>query len=263
MIAPVSNNERARDTRPPIFRYDYGSWETNGSRVLVSGRSPDGHVFVGWINRNGEFAEMVFDAEPNGLWMGFANQARSGQVYALGAPGDRGGPREALRIYAMNGQALTPPIGDGFPQIVKWSPDGTAVFVQVNGRQFIARVNGQVREITGQVAGTRAINWVIGGLPPGDNAAPVSPASVPAGVVAGSKYQPGQQLRVYVLELNVRTGPGVGNPVARAALITGEYVAILAGPISADNITWWQVQTADGVVGWIAGEINGGETIGP
>jgi hypothetical protein len=269
LILPITNNERARDVRPNIFRYDFGSWETNGNRVLVSGRGEDGHVFVGWLNRDGSFAELVYDAEANGLWMGFANQARSGQIYALGAPGDRGGPREPLRLYNMNGQALTQPIGDGFPQRVTWSPDGSAAFVQVNGRQFIARINGEIREITGQVAGARAINWVNGGLPPGDNAAPPPSnpnppsSSIPSGVVAGSQYQPGQQLRVYVVSLNIRQGPGVGYGFARPALITGEYVAILAGPVNADNVTWWQVQTADGVVGWIAGEINGAVTLGP
>nr|MBA3872586.1 SH3 domain-containing protein [Anaerolineae bacterium] len=217
-----------------------------------------------------------------GLWMGFASQANDGSVYALGAPGDRNGPREALRIYNMSGQAITGTIGDGFPDRVEWSPDGRAVFVQTNGRQYIANINGQIQDISGQVAGARAINWVNGDLPQGNDGgnvptgggiAPVGqpdtgtgsqPAGqLPSGVVEGSEYQPGTQLRVYVQELNVRTAPGVNSPIARGLpLITGDYVVILAGPVDADGARWWQVQTADNVIGWIAGAINGSPTLG-
>ena len=267
------------NTRPPVFRYDYGSWAVDGSRILVSGRGPDGHVYVGWVNRDGSFSELVYDAEVvGGLWMGFANQSRSGAIYALGAPGDRNGARESLRIYDMNGTALTAPIGNGFPSRVEWSPDGTAVFVETGGRQYIANINGAISDITGQVAGTRAVNWVDGNLPPGDNFSPSGEAgagivpvgataapSLPSGVIEGNiyGYYPGQQLRVYVDGLNIRSGPGIAYDFVRNPLLTGEYVAILAGPVTADGVVWWQVQTADGVVGWIAGEINGGVTLGP
>jgi hypothetical protein len=271
-----------RITRPPVYRYDYGSWAVDGSRILVSGRSADGHVFVGWINRDGSFSELLYDAEANGLWMGFANQARDGQVYALGAPGDRSGPRAPLAIYNMSGVPLTAPIGDGSVERVEWSPDGTAVFLQVGGRQYIANINGSIQDITGQVAGTRAVNWVDGELPPATNLAPPANSSaptivpvgataappsgpIPSGVIENNTfgYTPGQQLRVYVDGLNIRSAPTITAGVVRAPLLTGEYVAILAGPVTADGVVWWQVQTADGVVGWIAGEINGGRTLGP
>ena len=36
----------------------------------------------------------------------------------------------------------------------------------------------------------------------------------------------------------------------------------LAGPLEADGARWWQVQTADGVVGWVAAEIGGVATVG-
>jgi hypothetical protein len=262
IVLQPTSNDRARDNRPPVYRYDYGTWTRDGSRLLVSGRAPDGRNYVAWLNRDGSFSEMLYEADFNGLWMGFANQASNGQVYALGAPGGAGGPGEPLRIYAMNGQPLTGAIGEGFPERVEWSPDGQAVFVQGNGRQFIARVDGTVVEITQQVAGTRAINWVQGGLPPSEEVAPPPQVPIPLGVIEGSEYQPGQQLRVYTIELNMRTGPGTGFPFARNFLATGEYVAILAGPVEAEGIRWWQVQTADGVVGWVAGAINGSPTLG-
>ncbi len=275
VIVSAVNDPNYRITRPPVYRYDYGSWSRDGQYILVSGRGPDGHEYVGWLNRDGSFNKVLIDSEASGLWMGFANQANDGSVYALGAPGDRNGPREALHIYNMSGQAVTGAIGAGFPDRVEWSPDGRAVFVQTGGRQYVANVNGDVRDISGQVAGARAINWVNGELPQGNdgggnNIAPVGQPdgsgqapSLPQGIVEGTEYQPGTQLRVYVQELNVRTAPGTASPFARSLpLITGDYVVILAGPVDADGARWWQVQTADGVVGWIAGAINGSPTLG-
>ncbi len=285
ILVSAVNDPNYRITRPAVFRYDYGAWSRDGNYILVSGRGPDMHEYVGWLNRDGSFYQLLFDAEAAGLWMGFASQANDGSVYALGAPGDRNGARESLRIYNMDGQALTGTIGQGFPDRVEWSPDGCAVFVQTGGRQFVANVNGEVREISGQVAGARAINWVNGDLPQGNDGgsfvppstgidpvgvAPVGqpdgqapPPQIPSGVVEGSEYPPGTQLRVLVQELNIRTSPGINSPVARnLPLFTGEYVVILAGPVDADAARWWQVQTSDGVVGWVAGAINGSPTLG-
>ncbi len=272
VIVSAVNDPNYRITRPPVYRYDYGSWSRDGQYILVSGRGPDMHEYVGWLNRDGSFAKLLIDSEAAGLWMGFASQANDGSVYALGAPGDRNGPREALHIYNMSGQAITGAIGSGFPDRVEWSPDGHAVFVQTGGRQYIANINGEVRDISGQVAGARAINWVNGELPQGNDGggsgvAPVgqpdTSGQLPQGVVEGTEYQPGTQLRVYVQELNIRQSPGVNSPLMRdLPLTTGDYVVILAGPVDMDGARWWQVQTADGLVGWIAGAINGSPTLG-
>jgi hypothetical protein len=259
IILPVSFN-RVRDTRPPVLRYEFGSWERNGNRVLVSGSSPDGSVFVAWLNRDGSLSQMVFDARSFGLWMGYANQSSDGQIYALGAPG---GPGGGLSIYNMQGQALTGTIGGGQPQRVEWSPDGRAVYVEAGGRQYVAFVSGEVRDITGSVGGAQAVNWVDGLLPPSEETGSSGSAAIPSGVIAGSLYEPGQQLRVYSAELNVRAGPGYSYDFARNFLVAGEYVRILAGPVEAEGATWWQIQTNDGSIGWIAGEVNGAPTIGP
>jgi hypothetical protein len=263
IVLPATQDRTFRETRPPVLRYEFGSWERSGNRILVSGRSLDNHVFVGWLNRDGSLSEMVLDARAAGLWMGYANQSADGQVYALGAPGGDGGPNGALSIYNMAGQPLTSPIGSGQPQLVVWSPDGSAVYLEVNGRQYVAFVTGQVRDITGDVSGAEAVNWVQGVLPPSAETGSTGPVPTPSGVIAGSQYEPGQQLRVYSSELNVRAGPGYTYDFVRNFLVAGEYVRILAGPVDAEGGVWWQVQTADGSIGWIAGEINGSATIGP
>ncbi len=65
-----------------------------------------------------------------------------------------------------------------------------------------------------------------------------------------------------VVQLNLRAAPGTGSDVVRAPLTAGEYVAILAGPVEAEGYRWWQVQSADGVIGWLAGTIDGAPTLG-
>jgi len=107
-------------------------------------------------------------------------------------------------------------------------------------------------------------NWACAGLPPSAQAAGGSSggSGIPSGVVAGSLYQAGQQLRVYTEVLNVRAQPTTSAANVIAVLARGDFVAILAGPYQAEGVTWWQVQIGDGTVGWIAGAINGAATLG-
>lgn len=154
IVSGITRNERIRDQRPPIIRYDYGSWGSDG-RILASGRNPDGTVTVDWINRDGTLSATVYPASVNGLWMGWAVQQPNGDIVALGRPAASQG---AVGIYNMNGVALTELIGSAFPQRVVWSPDRSSVLVSAGGRQFIARTNGQVVDITDESAGL-AVNW--------------------------------------------------------------------------------------------------------
>lgn len=155
MVRTVTRDERIRDERPRILRYDYGTWGSDG-RILASGRNPDGVVLVTWVNSDGTPGAQVYAAGANGLWMGWAVQAPGGAILALGRPGNPDGP---VGIYAMDGTLLTPPIGDAFPSRVVWSHDRRAVLVEAGGRQFIASADGQVIDITGQTGG-RPVNWV-------------------------------------------------------------------------------------------------------
>lgn len=155
IVLPISRDERVRDRRPAAQLYDYGTWGSDG-RILASGSNPDGIVVVAWLNADGSLNQQVYNATVNGLWMGWAAQQPDGDIVALGRPGEPNGP---VALYDMNGVALTDMIGDGFPQRVIWSPDHSAVLVVVNGRQYVASVDGSVSEITSQTGGL-AVNWV-------------------------------------------------------------------------------------------------------
>jgi hypothetical protein len=157
LVQPITRFERIRDERPPVLLYDYGTWASDG-RILASGRNPDGVGVVAFLNRDGSVNQQVFNPAASGLWMGWAVQRPDGSVVALGAPGDAGGPRAPIAIYDMNGNALTGAITGGFPQRVSWSPDRRAVLVESDGRQYVATIDGQITEITGQTGG-RAVNW--------------------------------------------------------------------------------------------------------
>ena len=158
IVNPITRAERVRDRRPPVILYDYGTWANDG-RIVASGRNPDSAVVIALIDASGNLSESVYNAGANGLWMGWAAQSPDGDIYALGTPGGANGAQGALAIYDMQGTALTLPIGDGFPQRVEWSPDRRAVLLVVNGRQFVATLDGGITEITPQTGG-KPVNWI-------------------------------------------------------------------------------------------------------
>ena len=93
------------------------------------------------------------------------------------------------------------------------------------------------------------------------NPQPAANDGIPSGVVAGTAYDAGQQLRVLNPLLNIRQQPDVNSPLA-GGLQRGDYVVVLAGPVEDDIYTWWRVQAANGQQGWVAGIIDGTATIG-
>lgn len=149
IVVPLTTNERARDNRPPVLLYEYGSWGGDG-RILTSGRNPNGVQAVAWIDRSGNVLQPVDTAGVALLW---AVARPDGQIVGLAGSGG------ALSIYDTSGRALTGPIGDGFPERVVWSPDRSAVMVARGGKLYLASVAGWVTEITAQ-AGGLPVNWV-------------------------------------------------------------------------------------------------------
>jgi hypothetical protein len=244
---------------PTVIRYDYGHWANDGQRIVVSGRDPNGQVVFGMINRDGSNAALTQASALGLAWVQDAVEGGGGYLM-LGSPNGQGGP---MQLFSSRRGAITGVIGDGAPSRVEWSPDRTAVYVVVNGRQYVARTNGQIQDVTGLFNGQQAVNWATVGLPP--NSQPLNtqpPSFIPSGVIEGSQYTAGQQLRVYADGLNLRAQPTTSAGVI-GVLARGDYVAILAGPVNDSGVQWWQVQTAGGQVGWVAGALNGVAMIGP
>jgi hypothetical protein len=165
--------------------------------------------------------------------------------------GSFGGPDSAMALYDANGNALTEPIGSAAPARVDWSPDRSAVLLVVPEggapRYYVAQVNGQVREITREVAGALAVEWVQGQPPPGVN--PAAPAATPT--PAAPQYAVGQRVRVVIAQLNLRSDPSTVNPPL-GTVNFGEFLTILSEPIPAEGLIWYQVSTDDGRSGYIA-----------
>ncbi len=255
---------RDPNVRPPLLRYEYGDWSGDGQRIIVSGRRPDGRVILGSVLPDGSGELIALDGSTLGLWLQDGVQQPDGTLIALGRPGDENG---AMALYSQNGTRLTDFIGSQRPQEVRWSPGRDAVYIRtIDGRSFIANVNGRVDEISPQVGDIQAVNW--GTLPPnsGTGVGGLPDDYIPPGVIEGSRYQPGQQFRVQSPsgQLNLREAPALdAGALLPNGLPNGSYVAILAGPVMADDVEWWRVQTADGLQGWMAGQINGEDVLVP
>lgn len=64
---------------------------------------------------------------------------------------------------------------------------------------------------------------------------------------------PGAPALVDAASLNVRAGPGLAAPV-NAQLLAGTWLMVVAGPVDTNGYHWYQVDTANGLTGWVIGE---------
>jgi hypothetical protein len=252
------NNDPSR--LPPVYRYDYGSWSWDGTRALASGGGEDGRVGLRWVDPVSGSVELIFDSGARGLWLQDAVERPDGQIVALGS---FAGAQSPMSLYDSTGKALTTQIGSAPPTRAAWSPDRSAVLVEVDDgimlHYYVAGVDGSVREITASVAGALAIEWVGGVLPPSsDQPAQAVPTLVPTPVVQ-SQYGLNVNEAVQVISpagVNLRSAPSTDAPII-TLLQAFEYVVIVAGPVQNEGIIWWQVQTATNLIGWVAESVNG------
>lgn len=257
LLDPASANP---ERLPFVYRYDSAHWSADGARVVVSGIAPDGQPVIGILSASGGDVQVIYNGAAQGITPREAVERPQGGILAFGTDFNTGG---AVFLMDGSGNRLSQNIGGAAPRRIEWSADRSAALVQTqDGRSYtVNAVNGTIQDITAQ-AGSRAVSFVEGTLPPTAAAPPPAANSgVPSGVVEGSRYTPGEQLRVAALNgLNVREQPSVSGAVI-GGVLQGEYVAVLAGPVNADGVEWWQVKTASNVRGWIAGTISGLDTL--
>ncbi len=244
---------------PRIYRYDYASWSWDGARVLASGGGEDGRVGLRWIDPATGDVQMFLDSGAGGLWLQNAVQRPGGEIVALGSALGANSP---MRLFDGGGVPLTDPIGTAAPERVVWSPDRSAALVVVfdgfSTRYYVASVSGSVQEITESIAGALAVEWVGGVLPPTSDqpGAPPTPTAPPS---TQSRYGLAVNQQVQVIApagLNLRARPSTDSPEL-ALLNAFEYVVIIGGPVESEGLLWWQVQAANGMVGWAAESVNG------
>ena len=246
-VAQAVRDPNYAQNAPNFVRYDYGHWNLDGFGITVSGRRPDGRVIIGAVNNDLSGEQVILDASARGLWVRDAVRRPNGQYVALGRPGGPGsGP---LALYDGNGNQLTGFIGDAAPEAVRWYPIRSLVVVTIRGRQYTVQVEGG-----GIIDSTDLLNN------PHFSASGFGSSTIPSAVVAGSEYYPGQQLRTIVPYLNIRQAPTSSSGVL-GQLVAGDHVAILAGPHQNEGYRWWQVQSWNNIIGWIAGTIAGNPTI--
>ncbi|MBK8027340.1 MAG: SH3 domain-containing protein [Chloroflexi bacterium] len=239
---------------PPTFRYDSARWAFDG-RIVASGRGPDGQPVFAVLRRDGTADFIRRAAEIGLLWVQDAVLTSDNRIIMLGSPQ---GPGQPLALVDQEGHALTSPIGTAPPERVSWSADRSAVLVvtaeeqngQIVRRFFVAEISGLVREITPQVAGALAVEWV--------------GAEVPAGIEVNNTLTPtpplpsrfevqiGARLQIVALAgVNFRTEPSLDAP-SPFRLNFGESVLILEGPVNTNSLLWWKVETSTGAQGWVA-----------
>ncbi len=240
---------------PPIYRYDYASWSQDGSRILASGAGPDSRVGLRWVDPATGSEQMIFDASALNLWLQDAVERPNRQIVALGSVN---GPDSALRLYDGSGNPLSDPIGSAKPDRVAWSSDrSAALVVETEGgtpHYYLVEASGRVTEITEAVAGALAVEWVGSApLPPTNPTIMPTPYPV-SGVQSQYGLRVNQQARVIAPNgANLRAEPSLGSTVIRR-MNYFEFVVIEDGPVQADGLIWWQVQTESDPqqVGWVA-----------
>ena len=234
---------------PRMVRYDYGHWDADGRSITVSGRRADGRVVIAQVDAQLGGERVLLDGTALGLWLRDAARLPDGRVYALGRPGAPGsGP---LALYDQQGRRRSDFVGDSAPEHARWTADRSLIVLSLSGRQLALRVSD------GAVIDASDLS-----SRPHFSQQGFAAPQIPAAVIQGAQFYPGQQLRVIVAGLNIRQSPGTDASVI-GGLVAGDYVAVFAGPYDNQGYRWWRVQTAQDRFGWIAGAVGDSPTVAP
>ena len=244
--------------------YDYGHWSQNGLYLIVSGRGPDGTIVFGAVERDGSVRSMVNAADVGMAWVQDAVELPDGQsLIMLGNTVGSGAP---LQIIDQNGEQLTPPIGNAAPDIVKWSPDGTAVMLQNATNTYLATTAGAVYDVTELLANNSPnIDWINTAFPAaftplvlplplseGDvvpQSTPTTDTSTATETTTDAAYAIGDLLVVTSGTVDVYSEP-IGDSEIVGVMTAGSELIVTSEPLNSGDITWYRIQSLD-FTGWI------------
>ncbi len=245
---------RTKEILPRLYRYDSANWTLDGTRITVSGRDPGGRYMIGVLDPASGRVDTLFDGSAVGVYPQEAVELPDGQIRAFGSSG----PGGVVRLIDGSGSALSGNVGGAPPAVIRWNYDYSTAFIQTTDRRsYLVSSGGSITDVTNGAPGSPAAQPAGGGNPP------PAPGNIPSGVVEGSRYSAGQQLRILNPPgLNVRAQPSTETAVV-GSLSRGDYIVVLAGPVDDPLYTWWQIESAAGVRGWVAGTIEGTDTISP
>lgn len=132
----------------------------------------------------------------------------------------------------------------GTPQVVIVTAQPTDIPLAASPRPPVATAApAQFEQGINQASGTVPTFALEGPLLPTIYLSP-TPAALAIGQIV-------EVINVGTSGLNVRNAPGINNAALFVAP-TGNRFTIIAGPERADDLTWWQLQAADGRTGWAA-----------
>jgi len=266
------------DIQPPTYRYEYGSWATDGQRLVVSGYDAFDSAVFGFLNRDGGTPQVT---TANSIGLAYVRNAvqnpLTDEILMLGSTVGESAP---VALYKSDGTPLTTLIGTSAPDSVEWSPNRDAVLVTVGTQTYVATITGAVYDITTLVNDNPMVSWVTAGFPPNTtplsipqpqtiqetatpiaitvpsgNSTPVAPAGDGTLFVPRTDFTPGQLLEVAVASVPIYTEPIAGAEVV-ADLPQGEALVLIGGPLTDGVTVWWRVQTLD-FIGWAEESVNG------
>ncbi len=170
MLAEVTQpNPERRAPSWIAYYYEYAHWALDSASILVSGRrgADQSEVAIRRIDRATRAETLIYQAP--GLWLQDAvDLDNSNQRIAFFGGTSQVAPLTLFVWDNGNVRAVTPPIGLGGAERVVWNPTRTAALLVIseeyNGifykRYYIAGIDGSVREITIEVGGALAVEWV-------------------------------------------------------------------------------------------------------
>lgn len=239
---------------PTFLLFDYGHWDNSGQQIIVSGNDADNNVVFGTVDRAGGNPVVTLASDIGMAWVQDAVQQSDNSLLMLGSTLS---PDSPLQIINQDGQALTPTIGNTAPDTVVWSPNKTAVLLQIADETYVATVDGTVYNITSEIDSSPNIDWVNGELPanflPLTLSAPIAEGEFVAEetpeIIDVREFAIGDLLRVSEGILDIYAEP-IGTASIIGSLVVGDELIITDAPLISGDTSWYRVQTLD-FTGWI------------